>query len=230
MNHGPPTRNRVPGTLMLAAALIAVQWYVLRPDLVGVARPGGTWLAVTAAPMSALMSFALSFVLLGLVPVLVARRVLGMSGARLGLSAGDVRRGLAFLAAGVPVALLAAWIASRSPAMAALYPLAHDLAPETGAFVTHALGYGLYYVGFEYFFRGFLLLGLSDRLGAGTANVLQATLALMLHFGKPPLEMAVTFPASLAFGWSVIVTRSIWYVVLIHWVAGVALDWFLVFG
>lgn len=216
-------------TLCLAALLTAVQWYLLRPDRVAAAPPGAEWLPVTGAPLSAMVAFSATFVLFALIPAVLARLLLGRAAPGLGLGMGDRRRGLALVGVGIPIAIAAGWVASRSPQMAALYPLGAGLVPTTAAFAKHAAGYALYYIGFEYFFRGFLLLGLSDRLGAGGANLLQATLALMLHFGKPPLEMAITFPASLAFGWSVLVTRSIWYAVVIHWVAGVTLDWFLVF-
>jgi membrane protease YdiL (CAAX protease family) len=44
------------------------------------------------------------------------------------------------------------------------------------------------------------------------------------------VELAAAFPASLLFGWIVLRTRSIWYVVAIHAAVGLALDLFRLWG
>jgi membrane protease YdiL (CAAX protease family) len=107
-----------------------------------------------------------------------------------------------------------------------VYPLgAVSLAPA--AFAVHAILYLLYYTGFEFHYRGFLLLGLREHLGAAPANLLQAGLATLVHLGKPHVELVAVIPASLLFGWIALRTRSIWYAVAIHWVVGVALDYCL---
>jgi membrane protease YdiL (CAAX protease family) len=124
---------------------------------------------------------------------------------------------------------MAAYVSSRSPAIVAVYPLGGQLAPDPGAFALHAGGYLLYYLGFEYLFRGFLLIGTKDHIGASAANLLQACLATAFHFGKPGLEMAAVFPASLLLGWATLRTGSIWCALALHWIVGVSLDWFLVF-
>ena len=125
--------------------------------------------------------------------------------------------------------LLAGFMGARSPALAAVYPLGGALQPTATAFATHAAFYLLYYLGFEYLFRGFLLLGTKETIGPAAANLLQACLATAFHFGKPGMEMAAAFPASLAFGWATLRTGSIWCALAAHWVVGVTMDYFLVF-
>ena len=215
--------------LVLTPVLLAIHWYLLRADSMAVSSSTG-WLPVTGPPLDAVHAFLATFVLLGLVPAALAPIILGRRPQSLGLGLGNVKFGVRLLALGVPLAVLGGFVGARSEAVAAVYPLGQLVTDTFSSFAPHAAAYLLYYLGFEYLFRGFLLLGLSDRIGPAAANVLQAALVMTVHFGKPGLEMAAALPASLAFGWLTLRTGSIWYAVAIHWVVGVTLDWFLVFG
>jgi membrane protease YdiL (CAAX protease family) len=214
----------------LATALTAAVWYLARSDLIGLRRGDAGWVLITAPPYTATIAFTLTFIALGVVPFALARPVLHRSPVSLGVRLGDPREIIRILSFGVPIALAAGWIGAQSPEVAAVYPLGGRLAPDAGAFAVHAGAYLLYYLGFEYLFRGFLLFGTQDELGALGANLLQACLATAFHFGKPGTEMLAAFPASLAFGWAALRTRSIWCPLAAHWVVGVSMDWFLVFG
>jgi membrane protease YdiL (CAAX protease family) len=176
--------------------------------------------------LGGLTSFLLAFAILGIVPLLLTRWIFDRAPREFGLTLGSVREGLAWLAVGVPIAVVLGWLSADQPGLAAVYPLGTPTL-AMGAFTAHAIGYLLYYVGFEYHFRGFLLLGLERYLGGWVANFLQAGIVTLAHLGKPSIELAVAYPASVLFGWIVLRTRSIWYVVAIHWAAGVALDFFL---
>jgi membrane protease YdiL (CAAX protease family) len=214
----------------VATALVATVWYLARPDTMGLLRATAPWFVVTEPAHSAIVAFTATLILFGVVPAALADPVLDRPAWRLGLGLGRPRRGLTLLAIGVPVAILAAYIGAQSPGIQAVYPLGGQLRPNPAAFAVHAGGYLLYYLGFEYLFRSFLLFGTKDEIGPAAANVLQACLATAFHFGKSGLEMAAVFPASLVFGWVALYTESIWYVLGIHWVVGVAVDYFLVFG
>lgn len=212
--------------LVLAAVLPIVYWYFGRADAIGVLAQTGSWLRVSGPVLSGPASFGLAFGLLGVVPALLTPLVFGCAPWHLGLGAGRVREGLAWAAVGVAAGIFVGWSSASSPGLAAVYPLgAPTLA--AGVFAIHAIGYLLYYAGFEYLFRGFLLLGTERPLGAWPANLLQAAIVTLAHLGKPPIELAVAFPASVLFGWIVLRTRSIWYVVAIHWAVGLSLDYFL---
>lgn len=223
-------RHTVAWAVGLAIGLIALVWYLGRADSIGVSRAGEPWLFVTGRPFPASTAFLLTFIAFGIGPALAARPILGRRPLSLGLGAGNYQLALKLLALGIPVALLAAYIGTGSPAVTAVYPLGGRLGPDPAAFAVHAGAYLLYYLGFEYLFRGFLLLGLEQSVGAVEANLMQAALATAFHFGKPGMEMAAAFPASLLFGWLTLRTRSIWCALALHWTVGVSLDWFLVFG
>jgi uncharacterized protein len=219
-------RPRQVWALALGPLLPAIGWFLARPDsIVAIGRHGG-WLEVTGPRLSGLAAFGATFILLGVIPIALTPWVHGRSPREIGLGLGDGRRGLALLALGIPVAAVVGILSARDPSLAVIYPLG---APGLAAvsFGPHLLGYLLYYTGFEYHFRGFLLLGLEGRLGSWGANFLQAGIATLAHLGKPPIELLAVYPASLLFGWVALRTRSIWYAVAIHWVVGVTLDYFL---
>ena len=199
---------------VLAFAIVAgtLSWALARPGLVG-----------------AQASFFVSFACLGLATAMAAPKLIGRRIAALGLGIGNGKTGRWLLLAGLPVALLVGFLSADSPALAAEYPLG-PVTRDLGSFIPHALGYLVYYVGFEFFFRGFLLLGLQERLGARRANLLQSVLAVIIHAGKPVSEVAAAFPGSLVFGWLTLRTGSIWYSVALHWLVGVSLDWYIIGG
>jgi membrane protease YdiL (CAAX protease family) len=215
--------RRWPWALALGPVLPAIYWYFGRSDTIGALGHDGVWLRVTGPAWSGLVSFLAAFVLLGVLPAALSPALLGRGPRALGAGLGNVRAGLAFLLAGVPIAAAVGWSSASSPTLAAVYPLGSPTL-TLAAFLPHAIGYVLYYAGFEYHFRGFLLLGLERPLGAWAANVLQAGIVTLVHVGKPGVELAAAFPASLLFGWIVLRSRSIWYVVAIHAAVGLALD------
>lgn len=213
--------------LLGATASLVVFHYAARADAVGVLGPAGRWSALTRPPLPPAAHFAASALLLGVLPVLLARFVLRLPLRSLGLGLGRTRAGLAWLAIGVPLAVLAGWIGAASPEVRTVYPLDRALTAAPRAFIPHALSQFLYFGAWEVLFRGVLLFGLRDRLGSGTANLLQTALSVVAHFGRAFEETLAALPAGLLFGWVDLGVGSIWYIAVIHWVEGVSLDWFI---
>lgn len=80
--------------------------------------------------------------------------------------------------------------------------------------------YALQFLSLEFFFRGFMLRGLSRSIGSKAIFVM-AVPYCMIHFGKPFLETVGAIFAGIILGTLAMRTRSIWGGVLIH--VGVAL-------
>ena len=225
-DSGATPRGRWVWAIALAPILPSLNWFFARSTTIGTLGRQGTWLQVTGPELSGLVAFGATFVLLGLVPALLAGPIYGRRPWQLGLGPGSIRIGAPLLALGIAIAVAVAYGSRTFPELAAVYPLG-DPSLAWRSWIPHVVGYGLYYLGFEYYFRGFLLLGLKPRLGPGASNVLQAGIVTMAHLGKPGIELAAAFPASLVFGWLTLRTGSIWYALGIHWAVGVALDWFI---
>jgi len=224
-----PAPGRAAPLLTLAALALTLFHYWTRADQLGLRASGQAWSPLSGTPLPAAAHWLAAGLLLGLVPLLGAR-LGGLRPRDVGLGAGRARSGLFWTAVGVPVAIVAGRLAAADPAMRAVYPLDRALAATPESFLPHAALLFVYYVAWELLFRGVLLLGLRDRLGAGAANALQTALSVTAHFARPAMETLSAIPAGLAFGAITLRTRSIWPVVIIHWAVGVAMDWFVVAG
>lgn len=71
-------------------------------------------------------------------------------------------------------------------------------------------------LGWEFFFRGWILFGYARKFGA-EALWLQAVPFALAHIGKPELETLSTIFGGFAFGWIAFRTRSFIWPFLIHW-------------
>ena len=219
---------RRPEILLLVVTLALLVFYYLgRVDTIGVYSESRGWTAMTLPPLSSPLHYLASAAVLGAVPLLFAWRLSGARLSQLGLGLGDWRRGLALLAFGIPLAVLAGWIASREPAMRAVYPLDPELA--RGNFLAYAVLQMLYIGAWEVLFRGVLLFGLRGIWTEHGANALQTSLSVVAHFGRAINETFSAFPAGVVFGWVTVRVGSIWYIAVIHWVVGVSMDWFITF-
>ncbi|MFQ5529219.1 MAG: CPBP family intramembrane glutamic endopeptidase [Gemmatimonadota bacterium] len=223
-------RHQAELLLVVSTLALFLFYYFGRADLIGAGRTTGDWFTVTGPALSPTRHFVLAAALLGALPVVVARWGCSIPLRELGLGLGRWTEGLVWVAVGVPIAVLAGWIASGSPDMRAVYPLDPSLGAELGVFLPHALRNLLYFGAWEVMFRGVLLFGLRARTGDGTANATQTGLSVVAHFGRPMTETFSAIPAGLAFGWITMRIQSIWYVAIIHWVVGTSMDWFIVTG
>jgi membrane protease YdiL (CAAX protease family) len=71
-------------------------------------------------------------------------------------------------------------------------------------------------IGWEFFFRGWILFGYARRFGHD-ALWLQAVPFALAHIGKPELETFSTIFGGFAFGWVAWRTKSFVWPFLIHW-------------
>ncbi len=119
--------------------------------------------------------------------------------------------------------------ASRVPEFRDYYPLyravleRHELVPLSVA------TFGVYFFAWEFFFRGFLLLGLERRFGA-YGIVVQTVPFVLMHLGKPQAEVLSAVVAGLALGLMAYRGRSVLPVWLLHWGVATALDLLVIYG
>ncbi len=102
------------------------------------------------------------------------------------------------------------------PSLLAYYPKS-DLARESLSGLLQVQASELVYmIGWEFFFRGFLLFGLARR-DPLLAVLFQAMPFFLMHRGKPKIEMLSSFVGGCGLGWFTLRAGSILPAVLLHW-------------
>ena len=125
-----------------------------------------------------------------------------------------------------PVLVPLFYLNSLNPEFQAEYPLTKLAGLSVGTFVLWELCRAVYYVAWEFFFRGYMLFGLERRLGAFTAIAIQTMASTVIHIGKPEGEMLAAIVAGVLFGVLALRTRSVLYPLVLHWFAGFFTDLF----
>ena len=176
-----------------------------------------------------LYHFFSSFVLLGVIPALVVKFVFRQPLADYGVRRGDVAFNLKALLISLPFLVVLTYPSSRMPEFVAEYPFDKTAGASATHFAIHAATYLLFYIGWEFFFRGFMQFGLCERFGPTNAILVQTLASCLAHIGKPPGEIYGAIISGVIWGWIVSRSRSLWGVLAMHWGLGVALDFFICF-
>ncbi len=146
-----------------------------------------------------------------------------------GLGLGDAKTGLLLsglvLALFLPIVALAA----KLPDFSNYYPHCSAAKESWSAFMLYEAGQALYFIGWEYLFRGYLLFSLERSMGK-LANFVQMMPFVIVHWGKPELETFGSIIAGLALGMLALRTRSCWYGALIHIVVALTMDLLTAWG
>lgn len=93
--------------------------------------------------------------------------------------------------------------------------------PEWVTTAGYEVAYALDFITVEFFFRGFLVIGLMSIMGRGTVLTMAVTYCF-LHFGKPPGEAISSIFGGYILGVIAYETKSIWGGIVIH--VGIALS------
>lgn len=163
-------------------------------------------------------------ILLLALPILVAA-LLGKSprelGLRLGKTRDAIKPSLAILAISAPLIL----IASRFPEFYGYYPLFPWARSGIVGFLAYEALILAFMLATEFFFRGFIMLGLKG-IGKTKANMLQTALYALLHFGKPWPEIPASLIGGLLFGWLDQKAESVLPSTLLHFSFSLLMDIF----
>jgi membrane protease YdiL (CAAX protease family) len=178
---------------------------------------------------SALYTFFSSLILLGLLPALMIKFIFHESLSDYGVRLGDWQFGAkAFLILG-PVLAALTYPSSRMESFVAEYPLYKGAGASPSIFIVYSLLYLVYYIGWEFFFRGYMQFGLGGRLGVAIAILVQTLASCLLHIGKPGAEIYSSILGGIVWGMVVFRARSLLPVLLLHWLLGISLDAFIIY-
>ncbi len=170
--------------------------------------------------------FSCTLVIFGVIPAMLIRHVWKAPLSDFGVVLGDWKFGLS--ATGILLPLIAVALllpAARMEDMRSFYPVDKAAADSAARFLPYAVGRVLlFYVAWEFFFRGFLLFGLRASVGDITAICIQTIPSALWHIAYPTGELYASIAAGLLFGWLAIRTRSILWPLLLHAGIGVITD------
>ena len=152
-------------------------------------------------------------------------RLLGLRLDGLSFGSGDIRFGvLGVLGFGL-LFLPFLYLGAANADLQAVYPWAGAWVGRTAFnIILWALLYSLYYVSFEFFYRGFLLRLLEPSWGLPAALGVQLIASVLVHLGKPLPEVMAAIPAGLVFALLALRGRSLLYPVLLHLLIGLTTD------
>lgn len=141
-----------------------------------------------------------------------------------GLGIGDWKFGLKMSVVFFLVMLPILWIASASADFQTTYPHAQIAKADWNVFFIYELVFLIYFVGWEFIWRGYMLFGLEKQLGGAVAVLVQMIPFVILHNGKPVMETFGAIVAAIALGALTLRTRSFWYCVVTHWSVMITID------
>jgi membrane protease YdiL (CAAX protease family) len=222
--------HRKPTIILLLAPLLITTWKYFGTPAFYAAHLASSWVWRNDPGWTgAAYSFFSALILFGLIPFLVIRFVFRERPSVYGVQIGDWRFGLLAAAIMAPVMIALSYPAARDPQFLAEYPLFKGAGASAASFLPYALLYLVYYSGYEMLMRGFIQFGLRQKFGDGYAILIQTAISCLFHLGKPAGEIYSSVLGGLLWGVVVFRSRSLFYVLLVHWLLGVSLDYFICF-
>jgi membrane protease YdiL (CAAX protease family) len=197
--------------LLLAVVLLAITYYHGQPRFVPEYLRFFWWVG-------------LNLVLLLGVPLAVIHFVWRERVADYGLALGHYRIWSRWFAVLLGFMLPIIVLASRLPSLQAFYPR-YPWAKESALlFAASSAAWFVYFLAWEFFFRGFLLFTLLRRHAPILAVTIQTVPFVMMHFPKPEVEAFASIIAGVALGFMAYRSRSVLGPWLLHWFCAFLLD------
>lgn len=173
---------------------------------------------------STLYWFSADGFLMLVIPLLLILLVLKEKPSDFGFKLGDYKFGLASSAIFFVIMLPVVWIASGSESFVKTYPQGGLMVKENlPVLLYYELFVGFYMLGWEFFWRGYMLFGLKGKFGY-YAVFMQMIPFMILHKGKPEIETFASIFAALILGAQAIRANSFIYCFLLHWSVMISVD------
>ncbi len=150
-----------------------------------------------------------------LIPVLVLVMIFRQRPSEIGLGLGNWKLAWILFAAYLPVVIIGTWVLSDGTAFQLEYPHHRGAAASWSTFAVYHALFFVYWIGWEYLWRGFVLFGTAHTFGVH-AILVQAVPFALLHIHKPTSELVLSLLGGLILGALVWHCRSFWIAVPIH--------------
>lgn len=174
----------------------------------------------------------MAFILFFLVGLLYVKLIMKKSIKDGGMGIGNWKLGLIFAGIATLIVPLLALSTTIDNGMTSTYPLIDFSIYNWWQIVIYFISYLLYYIGWEFLFRGIALKFTEEKIGIVGAILLTTMISALIHtsiggFGKPMIETLSAIPAGLIFGYITHKTNSIYYSLYAHMLIGFLTDIFI---
>jgi len=157
------------------------------------------------------------------IPVAVLMLIFRQRPREIGLGLGDWKLATTLLVLYLPVVTVGCWVLSAQESFRNMYPLLDAVQDDWQLFIVYELLFIVYWIGWEYLWRGFVLFGNARAFGAFAIFVQMLPFAA-LHAQKPTAEAYLSILGALTLGAVVWRCRSFWIAVPFHAVQMLAMD------
>lgn len=172
----------------------------------------------------------MSFVLFFCLGLIFTKFILKKSPKDYGLAINQKKLCLVLILIAIPISILCGLSCISDEQMSATYPLVDLNVYGAWYFILgYYISYFLYYIGWEYLFRGLLLNSSKEKMGIVGAILFTTLISAIIHtsigaFGKPMIETLSAIPAGIIFGYIAYKTKSIYPTLIIHFLIGLFTD------
>lgn len=176
---------------------------------------------------------ASAFVLFFVIGLLWTKFVTRQPLKEVGMGVGNWKLGLILCAIATVIVPLLGLSTVLDAGMKGAYPMIDFDVYGGGYLALYFVSYVLYYIGWEFLFRGMGLFNLEKGGISPLGAILIITMiSSLIHtsiagFGKPLIETLSAIPAGLIFGYITYKTRSIYYSLYMHILIGISTDVFI---
>jgi membrane protease YdiL (CAAX protease family) len=157
-----------------------------------------------------------SFIYFGIFPVLTILIFLRKNPLDFGLRLGNYRLWLPYVLIFLAIAIPILYFTSDMSSVQGYYRSGRNF-----DLLKYALQMGVYMLGWEFLFRGFMLFGLKEKFKEGSI-IIQMIPFVLLHFGKPEIETISTIFTGLLWGYICYRGKSFWPAYIMHMVVNVS--------
>ena len=157
-----------------------------------------------------------SFIYFGIFPVLTILIFLRKNPLDFGLRLGNYRLWLPYVLIFLAIAIPILYFTSNMSSVQGYYRSGRNF-----DLLKYALQMGVYMLGWEFLFRGFMLFGLKEKFKEGSI-IIQMIPFVLLHFGKPEIETISTIFTGLLWGYICYRGKSFWPAFIMHIVVNIS--------
>ncbi len=175
---------------------------------------------------AAIVHYLLIFLFFFLIPFIIITFIYKIPLKETGLNFKNFKKGTLFILITLPILAFLTYHGGKQEVFKRVYPFVKSMKNHPSKIVCVEFVYLFYYIGWEFFFRGIIMLILSKRLGFTGALALQTTISTIMHYSKPDGEIILALIAGLVLGYYVYKFRTIWFAILIHYITGILMDIF----